>query len=69
MQFENLTLLWEMNGHGPFVWSAYAIALIILIGLVVVPLRRRQKFFIEQHQIVRRRAQAQSQRAKAQMSH
>ncbi len=29
-----------MGGHGPYVWSAYGIALAVLVGLVAQPLRR-----------------------------
>ena len=29
----------DMSGYGAFIWSAYAIAAIIMIGLVVVTLR------------------------------
>ncbi|MET0377700.1 MAG: heme exporter protein CcmD [Spongiibacteraceae bacterium] len=57
MQFESLAALWEMSGHGPYVWGAYAIALIVLIGIVGAPLARQRKFFAQQQQIERRRAQ------------
>lgn len=56
MQFDTLQALWQMNGHGPFVWSAYAIALCTLIAVVWSPLARRRRFFIEQRGIERRRA-------------
>lgn len=56
MQFESLQALWRMNGHGPFVWAAYAIALIILVWIVWSPLARRRRFFAEQRGIERRRA-------------
>ena len=56
MQFETLQALWAMNGHGPFVWSAYAIALGTLAAVVWSPLARRRRFFREQSGIERRRA-------------
>lgn len=54
MQFDSLSAMWEMGGHGPFVWSAYAIAAITLISLVVAPLQKRRRFFDEQRGIERR---------------
>jgi heme exporter protein D len=63
MQFDSLTAIWEMGGHGPFVWSAYAIAAITLIAIIVAPLQRRRRFFNEQRGIERRnetRAQSNS---------
>ena len=61
MQFENLSALWEMQGHGPFVWSAYAIAIAVLLGIVWSPLSRQRRFFAEQRQSEQRRAQRQKQ--------
>ena len=30
-----------MDGHGPYVWSAYGVALMVLVWQIVQPLRRR----------------------------
>lgn len=43
MYFADFAQLWHMDGHGPFVWSAYAIVLVVLIGLVRAPLVRRRR--------------------------
>jgi heme exporter protein D len=56
MQFESLGALWEMQGHGPYVWAAYAIALAVLIGVVLAPLARQRRFFDAQRQSGQRRA-------------
>lgn len=40
MVFDNLSELWTMAGHGPYVWSAYAISFIVLVGLVIIPAKR-----------------------------
>jgi|TARA_B110000091_G_C13377927_1_gene294957 heme exporter protein D len=40
MYFNNLAELWEMAGHGPYVWSAYAISFIVLAAIVVIPAKR-----------------------------
>lgn len=55
MQFDSLSALWWMNGHGPFVWSAYGLATLILLAIVWAPLQRQRRFFIEQRGIERRR--------------
>ena len=55
MQFDSLTALWQMGGHGPFVWSAYAIALITLLALVIVPLQRSRRIVAELRAGERRR--------------
>jgi len=43
MYFDSLAQLWHMDGHGPYVWGAYAIVLFVLIGLVRAPLARRRR--------------------------
>lgn len=64
MQFDSLAALWAMNGHGPFVWSAYAIAAATLVALVWLPLRRQRRFFQEQRRgLQRQRAQQRHQAA------
>jgi heme exporter protein D len=32
-----------MDGHGPYVWSAYLIVALVMIGLVRRPLARRRR--------------------------
>lgn len=43
MYFQDLTQLWQMDGHGPYVWSAYLIVVLVMIGLVRRPLARRRR--------------------------
>ncbi|HSB96387.1 MAG TPA: heme exporter protein CcmD, partial [Spongiibacteraceae bacterium] len=59
MQFDSLAAMWSMNGHGPFVWSAYAIAAVTLLALVWAPLHKQRRFFAEQRANERRRQLAQ----------
>jgi heme exporter protein D len=40
MYFPSLEALWSMDGHGAYVWSAYAIVGVVLVLLVSDPLRR-----------------------------
>jgi heme exporter protein D len=44
-----------MSGHGPFVWAAYAITLVVVLWLLISPLVRQRRFFREQgrlHQLL-----------------
>jgi heme exporter protein D len=43
MYFDSFSQLWHMDGHGPYVWGAYAIVLLVLIALVRAPLARRRR--------------------------
>jgi heme exporter protein D len=54
MQFDSFSALIDMQGHGPFVWSTYAIALTVLVGLVISPWRKNKRFFVEQSMRIRR---------------
>ena len=46
-RFESLSDFIQMSGHGPYVWSAYLISLVVLVWLVVNPLLRRKRFLRE----------------------
>lgn len=52
MYFDSLGDLWSMAGHGPYVWSAYAIVLLVIVLLVRDPIGRRRKVL----ERIRRRA-------------
>jgi heme exporter protein D len=47
MYFDSLGAALSMDGHGAYVWSAYAISLLVLVLLVRAP-RRRQQTFLRQ---------------------
>jgi heme exporter protein D len=40
--FADLQELWAMAGHGPYVWSAYALVLVVVLLQVRAPLARRR---------------------------
>ena len=48
MYFQNMSDLLTMNGHGAYVWAAYSIAFIVIIGLIMTPIRQRRDFFRQQ---------------------
>jgi heme exporter protein D len=60
MQFDSLLAAWQMNGHGPFVWSAYLICLVVLVSLVWAPLARKRRLLRELRGAERRRQHARS---------
>lgn len=43
MYFDNLRAVLEMDGHGAFVWSAYAITLVVLALMLLAPRRRMHR--------------------------
>jgi heme exporter protein D len=43
MYFESLNAAWEMAGHGPFVWAAYGITLLVIAGLILIPHQRARE--------------------------
>ena len=47
MQFDSLAALWQMGGHGLYVWSAYGISLLVLLVNALLPGRRRAAFLRE----------------------
>lgn len=55
-QFESIADFIAMNGHGPYVWAAYAITFAVLIYLLVSPLLQK-KTFIKQQQKIQKLAQ------------
>jgi heme exporter protein D len=56
-QFESIADFIAMNGHGPYVWSAYAITFAVLIYLLVSPVMQK-KTFVKQQQKQQKLAQA-----------
>ena len=55
-QFESFADFIAMNGHGPYVWAAYAITFAVLIYLLISPLLQK-KSFIKQQQKLQKLAQ------------
>jgi heme exporter protein D len=41
MYFENLSAALTMGGHGGYVWSAYALTVVVLALILILPRRRR----------------------------
>ncbi len=43
MYFDSLQAVLEMDGHGAFVWAAYAITLVVLLLMLYTPRRRSRQ--------------------------
>ena len=56
MSFDSFSDFLAMGGHGPYVWSVYAVALGVVLLIITGPLRRRRRFFREQAARARRDA-------------
>jgi len=57
-QFSSLMDFWMMNGHGPYVWSAYAITFTVL-GFLVISARYQRRVFLQSQRKAQRLAQQQ----------
>ncbi len=44
MYFDSINAAVAMEGHGVYVWSAYAITLVVVLLILLAPRRRQQKF-------------------------
>jgi len=65
MQFDSFSALISMNGHGVFVWSAYAVGLVVVLALVIHPLLKKRRFFRD-YAMRLKREQAAAQRTAGQ---
>ncbi len=43
MYFDSWSAVLQMEGHGPYVWAAYAITGLVVVLLVWTPLRRARR--------------------------
>ena len=60
MQFSTLSEVIHMGGHGPYVWSAYAVSLVALLLLAYLPRRKQRRLLrrvVEQQRLASKRVQ------------
>lgn len=57
MSFSSFSEFIHMGGHGLYVWLSYATALLVILFNIVMPMRMRKQFFIEQARQQRREEQ------------
>jgi len=58
MYFQTWSAVWQMDGHGPYVWGAYSLTILVIIILIAVPLVRSRDLTRAIHNDERRRAVA-----------
>lgn len=56
IQFDSWAAFWAMGGHGPYVWSCYALVLGIMLYLAVMPNIKTRQFFKQQKRMQQRLA-------------
>ncbi|MFJ3049371.1 MULTISPECIES: heme exporter protein CcmD [Pseudomonas] len=56
MSFQSFSDFLAMGHHGPYVWSAYAICLVVLAINVVSPIVARRRYLQEEARRLRREA-------------
>ena len=69
MQFDSLSELVTMGGHGVFVWSVYAIAVLVLSSLALSPIRKSRRFWLEQAMRIKREQVAEEARRSSELTH
>jgi heme exporter protein D len=47
MHFDSLQALLVMDGHGAYVWTAYAVSIAVIAVALIVPMRRRKAFLLQ----------------------
>ncbi|MEJ2531873.1 MAG: heme exporter protein CcmD [Halioglobus sp.] len=58
MYFDSLAAALAMDGHGAYVWSAYAVTLLVLAFLLIAPGRRRRRLLRDIDGELKRRTHA-----------
>lgn len=61
MHFSSFAEFVAMDGHGPYVWACYAIALTVILFNLISPILKRRHFFTVQGRILRRERQQKQQ--------
>ncbi|MCB1662038.1 MAG: heme exporter protein CcmD [Pseudomonadales bacterium] len=57
MSFSSFSDFIHMGGHGLYVWISYATALAVLVFNILMPMRLRKQFMVEQARQQRREEQ------------
>ena len=64
MYFETVGDFIAMGGHGPYVWGAYIITLVVMLLLVFTPLMHHRRLIREGRARVRREQRQQTKQTK-----
>ena len=56
MRFDSLSAALQMDGHGPYVWAAVLVSLVVVCTLIISPLLRKRRVLAEVAREMRREA-------------
>jgi heme exporter protein D len=54
MQFDSISAALSMDGHGAYVWFVFVAALLVAVGLLVIPTLRHRRIARDQRGAIRR---------------
>lgn len=54
MSFDSFSDFLAMGGHAVYVWSCFALGLVVMLGNVIAPMLERKKLISEQLRRIRR---------------
>ena len=57
MYFDSFAAFIHMDGHGFYVWLAYSVALLVVLGLLLIPSMQKKRFVRGYRQSLQRRRQ------------
>ena len=63
MYFDSLHAVLTMQGHGGYVWTAYLVTVVVIVGMLLAPMRRRTRLLRQLSGELRRAQRAQGVRA------
>ncbi|WP_439100538.1 heme exporter protein CcmD [Congregibacter sp.] len=61
MYFDSVSAALAMDGHGPYVWAAYGLTLVVLSLLILSPAMRKRRLLRELRGEYRRQQQKEAQ--------
>ncbi len=50
MAFKNVSEFLAMGGHGPYIWTAYGVTLVLILYILAAPVLRQRRFVREERQ-------------------
>lgn len=68
MAFDSLSAFWVMEGHGPFVWTCYAVFFLLVGGLAWWSLRERRQLVASHRRQLRMEQNSDTSAAEATMT-
>ncbi len=50
MAFKSFSEFLAMGGHGPYIWTAYGVTLLLILYILAAPVLRQRRFVREERQ-------------------